>query len=191
MAIFLPTLRNSTFTLIMNIEQLPTELALQVLEGLPLQDILSISRVSKHFRTLCCSNRSLWKVSQNARLLNPVLPFGSTVESVDPSLLLRSCARALALHRKWTSSGAAPLKHRELTELYRLPEWWPWNGGDTPRPRFVFGGQYFMLWRSRAAGIYSIDCDFSYLFDVQEAIADVDLLPEPDGSVIVVLLLRT
>ncbi|KAF5381850.1 hypothetical protein D9757_008349 [Collybiopsis confluens] len=71
------------------------EVLLEIFDGLPVEDVLNLSRVSHYLRQLSLCNRSFWTRADKTGLIP--LPIGQTLKTIDISLIPQYFAQAVSI----------------------------------------------------------------------------------------------
>ncbi|KZS98167.1 hypothetical protein SISNIDRAFT_134174 [Sistotremastrum niveocremeum HHB9708] len=129
----------------MCIARLPVELLLTIFDGLPLGDILWLSRTCKALRRVVFENRTAWKNASDVRRLP--LPQGYTIDTVALYQLPLLAARAVSLSKKFTSWQSVFPKRVKSYPRMRTDVLPAFRGAA--EPRLLPGARWFFTMEDR------------------------------------------
>ncbi|KAF5381865.1 hypothetical protein D9757_008348 [Collybiopsis confluens] len=80
-----------------SLQSFSPEVLLKIFDGLPVEDVLNLSRVSHYLRQLSLCNRSFWTRADKTFLIP--LPIGQTLKTIDISLIPQYFAQAVSISK--------------------------------------------------------------------------------------------
>ncbi|KAJ6509654.1 hypothetical protein DFH09DRAFT_1436222 [Mycena vulgaris] len=157
---------------------LPAELVCKILHGMLLKDIMNTTRV--------------WT---NARdCADIILPFGTTLASIDTALIPRPAYRAILIQRRLKEATISPVRSFQ-PQFSDVPSWEPWIPPKTPLgfrgPLWceLLPGQIFLVGKRTAVGIYDLEGRYGHKFNFEGEVVDLDWMGGESGAYLTLGLL--
>ncbi|KZT35273.1 hypothetical protein SISSUDRAFT_1051602 [Sistotremastrum suecicum HHB10207 ss-3] len=157
-----------------SILSLPSELIINFLEGLTIQDVVNVAQTCSSFRTIIRSNKQSIMQTRNAFAILDSLPLGFMPAQISSEVLYATAAGSLAISKRLSSGNKLTPRNHILYDLSKLTITWDRQNNIYPSDFFLADHVHLLAFRSSST-LFVIKLGQSDLMDES---ARIDLIPD-------------